>query len=389
MVVLRMRRSHEGYGLFSCHTPFTPPTTEEDRLSWLRLIRSRRVGPATFHRLIAEHGSARAALIALPDVARAAGMTDYTPCPEGVAAAELRAGKRLGAQLLCLGGAGYPAPLADLPDAPPVLWALGDLSLLDRPALALIGARNASSLGLRMARRLAQDLASDHVVVSGLARGIDAAAHEAALETGTIAVLAGGIDVVYPRENADLMQKIAKGGLLLSEQPAGTQPLARHFPQRNRIVAGLARAVVVVEAAAQSGSLITARLALDIGRDVFAVPGHPLDGRASGCNMLIRDGATLIRGADDIRDALGAPAPGPAADAPARPAPAPASLRQCHTNAPQAERLLDRLGPSPLAEDQLIRDLGLPAAEVSAALLSLELEGRVQRLPGGLLARVA
>ena len=383
-----MRRSHEGHGLFSCHTPLHPPTTEEDRLSWLRLIRSRRVGPATFHRLVAEHGTPRAALIALPEIARAAGIADYSPCPEGVALAELHAGKRLGAQLLCHGGADYPAALQNLADAPPVLWAKGDISLLARPALALIGARNASSLGLRMARRLGQDLAaSGHVIVSGLARGIDAAAHEATLGTGTIAVLAGGIDVTYPRENAALMQKIAESGLLLSEQPPGTEPLARHFPQRNRIVAGLSRAVVVVEAAAQSGSLITARLALDIGREVFAVPGHPMDGRAGGCNMLIRDGATLIRGAEDIIEALGVAPEAPAyqpVGAPAEPTHLPQS-----DQAPKISHLLDRLGPSPLAEDQLIRDLGLPAAEVSAALLALELEGRVQRLPGGLLARVA
>jgi DNA processing protein len=387
-----MRRSHEGYGLFSCHTPFTPPTTEEDRLSWLRLIRSRRVGPATFHRLIVEHGSARAALIALPDIARAAGLSDYTPCPEGVALAELRAGRRHGAELICHGTAQYPAALAPLGDAPPVLWAKGDLSLLERPALALIGARNASSLGLRMARRLGHDLAAEgQVVVSGLARGIDAAAHEASLGKGTVAVLAGGIDVTYPRENAELMRAIADQGLLLSEQPPGTEPLARHFPQRNRIVAGIVRAVVVIEAAAQSGSLITARLALDAGREVFAVPGHPLDGRAAGCNMLIRDGATLVRGADDILQGLGTAPPEPAGagnDATAGPA---AIVRPgaSAAKAPPLADVLDRLGPSPLAEDQLIRDLGRPAAEIAAALLSLELDGRIQRLPGGLLARLA
>lgn len=318
------------------------------------------------------------------------------PCPEGVAQAELRAGRHSGAVLVCHGTPDYPSALALLPDAPPVLWAKGDLSLAGRPALALVGARNASSLGLRMARRLAQDLAaSGQVIVSGLARGIDAAAHEAALEKGTVAVLAGGIDVTYPRENAALMQAIAGQGLLLAEQPPGTEPLARHFPQRNRIVAGLARAVVVIEAAAQSGSLITARLALDLGREVFAVPGHPLDGRAAGCNMLIRDGATLVRGADDVLRELDDDTnhqPTARATIPpdhAAPVAAPPTVGDLAAGATSIADLLGRLGPSPLAEDQLIRDIGLPAADVAAALLSLELDGRIQRLPGGLLARVA
>jgi DNA processing protein len=389
-----MRRSPEGQGLFSYHTPFTPPTTEEDRLSWLRLIRSRRVGPATFHRLIAEHGTADAALTALPDLARGAGLVDYAPCPEGVALAELRAGMKLGARLLCHGSPGYPAALTGIADAPPVLWGMGDAALADRPAVALIGARGASSLGLRMARRLAGDLgAAGQVIVSGLARGIDAAAHDAALESGTIAVLAGGIDVVYPRENADLMRRIAERGLLVSEQPPGLDPQARHFPQRNRIVAGMTQAVVVVEAAAQSGSLITARMALDLGREVFAVPGHPFDGRAAGCNMLIRDGALLVRGAEDVLAALSpATAVPPRRPAHDRSAPGPVLPKPVAGPAPAprlgtlALRILDRLGPSPLAEDQLIRDLALPAEAVAAALLPLELDGRVLRQPGGLLS---
>nr|WP_245866824.1 DNA-processing protein DprA [Kandeliimicrobium roseum] len=462
---------------------------------WLRLLRSRRVGVSTFFRLLRECGSAADALDALPSIARAAGVDDYQPCPAAVAAAELRAGRLAGARLVAYGAPDYPAALLGLSDPPPLLWALGDLALLGRPAVALVGARNASSLGTRMARRLAADLgAAGHVVVSGLARGVDAAAHLGALKTGTIAVMAGGVDVVYPAENAVLAQEIAETGLRLSEQPMGLQPLARHFPRRNRIVSGLSRAVVVVEAAAKSGSLITARDALDQGREVMAVPGHPFDARASGCNMLIRDGALLVRGADDILAALAearevfvadaalqrhdpaAPGahrietagPGSGETDAAKPShsrrkppstalraaddPAPASegrgpagvsarpartdedddavihvLSERRGTAPvvpvgptdtivagarngkvaalplagpikEAKRslretnalhqqILDRLGVSPVAEDQLIRDLAVPAGEIAPQLVNLELEGRIIRQPGGFLSR--
>ena len=282
-----------------------PPDDPVDRL---RLIRSRRVGPVTFHRLVADHGSVAAALAALPDIARAAGVDGYAPCPVEVARHELAQARLAGAVMLVPGGPGYPPGLDDLPDAPPVLWARGHLDLLARPMVAMVGARNASSLGLRMARRLAATLGEGgQVVVSGLARGIDAEAHEAALPTGTVAVMAGGVDVVYPEENAGLAARIATQGCVVSEQPMGLVPQARHFPLRNRVIAGLSRAVVVVEAAARSGSLITAREALDMGREVLVVPGHPFDARAAGCNMLIRDGATLIRGAADVLQALAVP----------------------------------------------------------------------------------
>jgi DNA processing protein len=382
-------------GLFTFPTPFTPPTTEDDRSSWLRLIRSRRVGPVTFHRLLAEHGSAAAALAALPGIALAAGVENYAPCPIEVVRHEQAAARRLGAQMVCFGDPGYPAGLIDRPDAPPVLWARGDLSLLSRPMVALVGARNASSLGLRMARRLAETLgAAGYVTVSGLARGIDAAAHAAALPTGTVAVMAGGVDIAYPEENAGLAAEIAAQGCLISEQPMGTEPQARHFPLRNRIVSALARAVVVVEAAARSGSLITARSALDQGREVLAVPGHPFDARAAGCNMLIRDGAVLVRGAEDVIEAIGAsglaPRPAAAATPPAPPPaglPRPADTRTLAETAALHSRILARLGPSPLAEDQLIRDLAMPAARVMPELLSLELDGRILRQAGGLLSR--
>ncbi|SOC02090.1 DNA-processing protein DprA [Rhodobacter maris] len=367
--------------LFSYPTPFTPPTTEEDELSFLRLARSRRVGATTFFRLLADHGSAAAALDALPGMAAAAGAAGYTPCPRGVAEAERAAGRRAGARLLLPGAPGYPADLLAFADAPPLLWALGDPALLARPRIALVGARNASSLGLRMAQRLASDIGqAGFAVVSGLARGIDAAAHDAALETGTIAVMAGGIDVIYPPENKALAGRIAASGLRLSELPPGIEPQARHFPQRNRIIAALSRATLVIEAAARSGSLITARMALDYGREVMAVPGHPMDARASGGNMLIRDGATLIRGAEDVFAALGMVAP-------PRPVPdsAPAAART--PQPPLRARLLALLGPSPTPEDAVIRDLGTDAATLSRELLALEIEGAVTRHPGGLVSR--
>ena len=363
---------------------------QDDPADWLRLIRSRRVGAVTFHRLMAEHGSARAALAALPGIAQAAGVENYAVCPPEVVQAEMRQGRAHSALLLLWGGPDYPQALIDLADAPPILWAKGDVSLLERPMVAMVGARNASSLGLRMARRLAEGLGQGgQVVVSGLARGIDAAAHEAALETGTVAVMAGGVDVIYPEENAELAAQIARQGCLISEQPMGCTPQTRHFPLRNRIVSGLSRAVVVVEAAAKSGSLITARNALDQGREVMAVPGHPFDARAAGCNMLLRDGATLVRHAGDVAEALGLQG-GFAADLPVQPPPLPGPLpakRPLGEVAALHDQILARLGPSPLAEDQLIRDLSLPPSVLTPALVSLELDGQITRSPGGLLSR--
>ena len=388
----------------STHPPL-PPTTEDDRLSWLRLLRSRRVGVATFWRLMGEHGTAQAALRALPDMARASGIADYAPCPEPVVLAEMKAARACGARLLCHGEPAYPADLMDIEDAPPLLWLRGDPGLLGRPMVALVGARNASSLGTRMARALAAELsAAGYVVVSGLARGVDAAAHQAALDGGTVAVLAGGVDVICPAENAALTHDIARRGLLLSDQPMGLQPQSRHFPARNRIISGLARAVVVVEAAAKSGSLITARTALDQGREVMAVPGHPFDARASGCNMLIRDGAILVRNGADVIELLGTsnlpaprrvipaarpPAPARPASPPARPAPPqPALPRSLRDTAALHRQILDRLSPSPMAEDQLIRDLQTSAHVVAPVLIDLELDGRIRRQSGGLLSRI-
>jgi len=367
---------------------FKPPASEGEAISWLQLIRSRRVGPATFLRLINEYGSVADALSALPEIARAAGVTSYTPCLRQDAEREYRAGLAADARLICLGSDEYPRLLAEIADPPPILWARGRNDLLSSPPVAMVGARNASSLGIRMARNLAQELGiGGHTVVSGLARGIDTASHQGALKTGTLAVMAGGIDRIYPSENEKLAHEITQHGLLLSEQPPGLTPQARHFPRRNRIISGVSRAVVVVEAAAKSGSLITARDALDQGREVMAVPGHPMDARAAGCNMLIRDGATLVRWGKDIAEALSALDQPGERDQPDLP-----HMDVPRSTIPQAldisRRILSLLSPSPIAEDQLIRDLELPARIVSSELVGLELDGKLKRQTGGMLSLV-
>ena len=311
----------------------------------------------------------------------------------------MRHAKKAGARLIAWGHADYPTSLAEISDAPPLMWAMGDLSALSRPMVALVGARNASSLGLRMARRLASELTREgYVVVSGLARGIDTAAHEAALDIGqTVAVMPGGVDLIYPSENTDLSHAIAKNGVRLSEHPMGLSPQARHFPQRNRIISGLSKAVVVVEAAAKSGTLITARNALDQGRDVLAVPGHPFDARTSGCNMLIRDGATLVRHADDVFEAINGAFshPSPVESHQSRvvvpslvskPMSGSQPSRSLTETSKLHDQILARLGPRPLAEDQLIQELGHPAHELSAEIVTLELDGRIKREAGGLLS---
>ncbi|MFK7763218.1 MAG: DNA-processing protein DprA [Roseobacter sp.] len=377
----------------STHPPL-PPTSEDEQFFRLRLLRSRRVGLTTYKRLLTEHGTAQNALAALPEVARAAGVNTYEVCPEAVVQAELNAAHTAGARLVMQGTAAYPDMLALLDDAPPFLWVMGDESLLRTKMISLVGARNASSLGTRMARNLSRDLGmAGYTIVSGLARGVDAAAHSAALDSGTIAVQAGGVDILYPAENAELALQIAESGLRISEQPMGLQPMARHFPSRNRIISGLSRATIVVEAAAKSGSLITARDALDQGRDVLAVPGNPFDARASGCNQLIRDGATLIRSAEDVLEAL-SPIHESEAQLPlakpnvSRPPLKKAPVRQKLRQAAALHRqILDRLSPAPVPEDQLLRDLAVTPSEAAPALLDLELDGQITRQSGGLLSR--
>lgn len=367
--------------------PQLSPTTEEEKILWLRLLRSRRVGPSTFFRLLRTHGTIAGAFAALPEIAAQAGVKDYQPCSMEAATQEMDAARKFGAVPLFHGSPSYPKALYDLADAPPFLWAFGNTSLLEKSLIALVGARNASSLGTRMARGLAQELGvNGHVIVSGMARGIDTAAHLAALDSGTVAVFAGGVDVIYPAENADLAKKISAEGLILSEQPMGLQPRSRHFPARNRIISGLSRAVVVVEAAAKSGSLITARNALDQGREVLAVPGHPIDTRAAGCNHLIRDGATLVRSGADVLEALAPLAP-ESAQVEMAFSPEPKPSRSLREVSDLHRQIMDRVSHAPVSEDILIRDLKSPTHQTSSALVDLEVAGRIARTAGGMVTR--
>ena len=332
-----------------------------ERRARLKLARGARIGPVTFHEALAHFGSARAACARLP------ARTDADIDRE-----EARL-TQAGGRFLVVGDAAYPAALAAVSGAPPVLSAIGDVTLLGRPTLALVGARDASLAGRRFAAELAATLgAAGFVIASGLARGIDAAAHEAALATGTVAVLAGGVDQVYPPQNAALHRAIAVQGLILSESPVGTPPVARAFPRRNRIVSGLSAGVIVIEAAARSGSLITAQRAAEQGREVFVVPGSPMDPRYGGSNSLIRDGAILVRDANDILDVLGRPS------APTQP------LDRKGQNRPDGDtaKVLEALGAVPTAVDELVRRCQVSAASVAEVLLALELEGRLERHRG-------
>ncbi|HRO33571.1 MAG TPA: DNA-processing protein DprA [Brevundimonas sp.] len=351
-----------------------------ERFARLRLARTERIGPVAFDQLLKRYGSAQGALDALPGLVRRAGGPSVPP-PVQAIEAEMAAGQQIGAQLIVRGDDAYPPMLAAVDPPPPVLWTLGDAGLLSRPSpVAVVGARVASAGGQRIARGLAQQLGqAGHVIVSGLARGIDTAAHEGSLPTGTVAVLGGGIDDVYPPDNAGLYDRIRAEGCIVSESPVGARAQARDFPRRNRIISGLSRGVIVVEAEIRSGSLITARLAAEQGRDVFAVPGSPLDPRSRGPNELIRNGAILCEGLEDVERAFSTlrTLREPAVDDPFRDAPSEIE--------PQ---LLDRvaalLSPTPTPRDELARALNLPVAVVAAALLELDLSGRATLLPGGL-----
>ena len=357
-----------------------------ERLDRLRLIRSQNVGPVSFRQLLERFGSARAALDALPELARRGGTRRALRiCDVAEAEREVAAIAELGGRQIVVGDADYPAALAAVPDAPPVLSVLGDGALLSRTSVGIVGARNASTNGRRFAETLARDLSeSGVVVVSGLARGIDAAAHSGAVDGGTAAVLAGGVDIVYPKENADLYAAIRAKGAVVSERPPGAEPQARHFPIRNRIISGLALGVVVVEAALRSGSLITARRAGEQGREVFAVPGSPLDPRARGANGLIRNGATLVESAEDVLEGI-RPMRAPGLSEPGRPS-APTDSFDDDELAAARTVVAERLGPNPVSVDTLIRDTGLSTAVVWAVLLELELAGRLERQPGGQVA---
>ncbi|WP_010219081.1 DNA-processing protein DprA [Sphingomonas sp. PAMC 26621] len=354
-----------------------------DAIARLRLIRTPQVGPVTYAQLIARFGSAGAAIAALPQLAARGGGKPPAVAPIALAERELAQVHRLGARHLFLGNADYPTLLAQLDDAPPALIVRGDTHLLARTPVAMVGARNASAAACRFARQLAAELGREQVVVvSGLARGVDTAAHVGSIATGTIAVIAGGIDVVYPPENAELQERIATEGLLIAEQPPGTEPRARHFPYRNRIIAGLSLGTVVVEAAPKSGSLITARLAGELGLEVMAVPGSPLDPRAQGCNGLIRDGATLVQSAADVLETI-RPIDARMIESPHSPFRAPPPEDASDTD---RRAILSLLGPVPVAIDELIRQSGASPTIVQTVLLELELAGRLERHAGGRVA---
>ncbi len=354
------------------------------RLNWLRLIRSENVGPATFRALVNEFGGAEAAIAALPLLSRRGGRAqDIRLCSEAEAEAELDAAERLGAGLVAIGESGYPPALAQVDAPPPLLYAKGRLALADIPIVAIVGARNGSAVGQKFTRSIATDLGLEgFVIASGLARGIDTAAHLAALDHGTIAVLAGGIDVVYPPENEELQQKIGEQGLLITERSPGFSPRAKDFPRRNRLISGISLGVVVIEAAERSGSLITARFAGEQGREVFAVPGSPLDPRSAGTNNLLKQGAGLVTCARDIVEALAPilgrpPAPPPVELAAADEHKAPEPLPDIGQS--ERELIVAALGPSPVDIDELIRATGVETRKVHIVLLELDLAGRLQR----------
>jgi len=365
--------------------------SDAQRLAWLRLIRSENVGPATFRALINHFGGAERALDRLPDLIRRGGARRHvTICSREAASREMDAAERLGIRLVAIGEEGYPPALRHAPAPPPLLAVRGERGALTRPMVAVVGSRNASAIGRRFAGLMARGLGeAGFVVVSGLARGIDAAAHEASLGTGTVAVLAGGLDRIYPPEHEGLVESLVVSGAAASEMPLGWTPRAQDFPRRNRLIAGMALGVLVVEAAERSGSLITARLGAEFGREVFAVPGHPLDPRAVGTNKLLRGGATLATSVADIVEALG-PQVG-------RALPALHAEDAEDMQAPSAETLLDppeterarivsALGPLAVEVDALVRETGAAPALVQLVLLELELAGRLDRQPGNRVA---
>ena len=359
---------------------------DAERFNRLRLIRSANIGPVSYVQLMMRFGNAGAALQALPDLARRGGGRAPKIADNGAIEAEMAAVKRIGADYLFLGEAPYPATLAELSNAPPVLTYRGNLALLKRPMVSIVGARNASAAACRFARQLGLDLAREGVtVVSGLARGIDTAAHIGAIHDGTIAVIASGIDISFPPENAELQEKIAQDQLLLAEQPPGTDPLARHFPCRNRIIAGLSLGTVIVEAAPRSGSLITARLAAEYGRDVMAVPGSPLDARAQGCNGLIREGATLIQNAADVLETIRPLDVRVVREM--RTVPLEAASSPLEADESDRARVIGLLSTSAVSVDELVRQSGVNVSLVQLILLELELAGRIERHAGGRVSR--
>jgi len=362
--------------------------SDNERLDWLRLIRSQNVGPRTFHALIHHYGQARDALAALPQLARRGGASaPGRICTRAEAEREMTAARAAAVAFVALGEPDYPLRLAMIDDAPPLIAVRGKLATLAQPTVAIVGARNASAAGIKFAERLARELGEAGLVIaSGLARGIDAAAHRGSLTTGTVAAIAGGHNSIYPPEHAALAEAIAQNGVVLSEMPLDHEPRARDFPRRNRLISGLAAGVVVIEAAQRSGSLITARMALEQGREVFAVPGSPLDPRCEGTNNLLKQGAAPVTEAADVTAAL----------RPIFERPQQLSAQEPdHPIAPgdpgepgheERDRIVALLGPTPVGIDDLIRLSGLPPAIVRTVLLELELAGRLDRHGGGLVS---
>jgi DNA processing protein len=359
--------------------------TDAERLDWLRLIRSDNVGPQTFQALLRRCGSARAALDALPDLARRGGARTIRICSRAEGERELEAVRRLGAVMVGSGEPGYPPRLAAIDTAPPLVTLRGHLAALAAPMIAMVGSRNASAAGQKFAERLARELGeAGFVIVSGLARGIDAAAHRASLATGTVAALAGGQDRIYPEQHESLLEAILPAGVAISEMPLGWEPRARDFPRRNRIISGLSLGVVIVEAARRSGSLITARFALEQGREVFAVPGSPLDPRAEGTNDLLKQGATLVTEAADVIPVL-APIIGQLRE-PVQRKPAPDEPVSVEPDSGDRGRVMALLGPTPVGLDDLVRLSGATPTTVRTILFEMELAGRIARHAGGMVS---
>jgi DNA processing protein len=365
--------------------------TADERLDWLRLIRSQNVGPRTFHALINRYGQARDALAALPQLARRGGASaPGRICTRVEAEREMAAASAAGVAFVALGEPDYPLRLAMIDDAPPLIAVRGNLAALAQPTVAIVGARNASAAGIKIAERLARDLGEAGLVIaSGLARGIDAAAHRGSLTTGTVAAIAGGHNSIYPPEHTGLAEAIAQNGVVLSEMPLDHEPRARDFPRRNRLISGLAAGVVVIEAAQRSGSLITARMALEQGREVFAVPGSPLDPRCEGTNNLLKQGAAPVTEAADVTAALRPIFERPlqlSAQEPDHPVGPGEPRGRSEPSEPgdgERDRLVTLLGPTPVGIDDLIRLSGLPPAIVRTVLLELELAGKLERHGGG------
>jgi DNA processing protein len=361
--------------------------TEEQRLDWL--LRSENVGPRTFHDLVNYHGGVRPALTALPDLARRGGSARPPRiCSREEAEAELKAAHAAGVEFFTLGEPEYPSRLQMIDDPPPVVAVRGKLDALARPLIAIVGARNASAAGVKFAERIARDLGNaGFTVVSGLARGIDAAAHRASLGTGTVAVLAGGHDRIYPAEHVDLLDQLLVQGAAISEMPFAWEPRAHDFPRRNRLISGLSLGVVVVEAARRSGSLITARLAGEQGREVFAVPGSPLDPRSEGTNGLLKQGAIPVTEAADviavIEPILGR---GPSMPSAQKPPQEPLGSADATAGDDERSRLIALLGPAPISIDDLVRLARTSATNVRSVLLELEIAGRIERHGAGLVS---